>query len=188
MVSVVTPVCLALLVSPENRDLMESLVSVEPPDLLDLLDWPELLERLVVRELLVTMVPLVVMDPPAPRETAVSLVLLDPLDLLVLLVLPELLAHLASLVNVERLVPLDLLVPLVLLELVVLLALLVLRETEERLVRLEREATRDTEDSVACRVFPDLLDLMVREDLLVHPDLLAQEDLLDLPAPLVRMA
>lgn len=36
-------------------------------------------------------------------------------------------------------------------------ALLVLRETEERLVRLEREATRDTEDSVACRVFPDLL-------------------------------
>lgn len=36
-------------------------------------------------------------------------------------------------------------------------ALLVLRETEERLVRLEREATRDTEDSVACRVWPDLL-------------------------------
>lgn len=31
------------------------------------------------------------------------------------------------------------------------------RETEERLVRLEREATRDTEDSLACRVCPDLL-------------------------------
>lgn len=36
-------------------------------------------------------------------------------------------------------------------------ALLVLGETKERLARLEREATRDTEDSVACRVFPDLL-------------------------------
>lgn len=36
-------------------------------------------------------------------------------------------------------------------------ALLVQRETEERLVRLEREATRDTEDSPACRVCPDLL-------------------------------
>lgn len=36
-------------------------------------------------------------------------------------------------------------------------ALLALRETEERLARLEREATRDTEDSPACRVFPDLL-------------------------------
>lgn len=36
-------------------------------------------------------------------------------------------------------------------------ALLVPRETEERLVRLEREATRDTEDSLACRVCPDLL-------------------------------
>ncbi len=36
-------------------------------------------------------------------------------------------------------------------------ALLVQRETEERLVRLEIEATRDTEDSPACRVCPDLL-------------------------------
>lgn len=36
-------------------------------------------------------------------------------------------------------------------------ALLVQEETEERPVRLEIEATRDTEDSVACRVFPDLL-------------------------------
>lgn len=36
-------------------------------------------------------------------------------------------------------------------------ALLVQRETEERLARLEREVTRDTEDSLACRVFPDLL-------------------------------
>lgn len=32
-----------------------------------------------------------------------------------------------------------------------------LREIEERLVRLEREATRDTEASLACRVCPDLL-------------------------------
>lgn len=30
-------------------------------------------------------------------------------------------------------------------------------ETEERLVRLEIEATRDTEDSLACLVCPDLL-------------------------------
>lgn len=36
-------------------------------------------------------------------------------------------------------------------------ALLVQREIEERLVRLEIEATRDTEDSAACRVCPDLL-------------------------------
>lgn len=35
-------------------------------------------------------------------------------------------------------------------------ALLVQRETEERLVRPEREATRDTEDSAACRVCPEL--------------------------------
>lgn len=35
--------------------------------------------------------------------------------------------------------------------------LLELRETEERLVRLEREATKDTEDSLACLVCPDLL-------------------------------
>lgn len=35
--------------------------------------------------------------------------------------------------------------------------LLELRETEERLVRLETEATRDTEDSLACLVCPDLL-------------------------------
>lgn len=34
---------------------------------------------------------------------------------------------------------------------------LVQREIEERLVRLEIEATRDTEDSLACRVCPDLL-------------------------------
>lgn len=33
-------------------------------------------------------------------------------------------------------------------------AQLVQRETEERLVRLEKEDTRDTEDSVACRVCP----------------------------------
>lgn len=32
-----------------------------------------------------------------------------------------------------------------------------LREIEERLVRLEREDTRDTEASLACRVCPDLL-------------------------------
>lgn len=34
---------------------------------------------------------------------------------------------------------------------------LVLRETEERLVKLEREATRDTEDSLVHLVCPDLL-------------------------------
>lgn len=35
-------------------------------------------------------------------------------------------------------------------------ALLVLRETEERPVRLEREATKDTEDSAVSLVCPDL--------------------------------
>lgn len=35
--------------------------------------------------------------------------------------------------------------------------LLELRETEERLVRLEREATRDTEDYLAWLVCPDHL-------------------------------
>lgn len=35
--------------SLENRDLSESLVSVEPPELPELLDWLEPLERLAVR-------------------------------------------------------------------------------------------------------------------------------------------
>lgn len=57
--SVVSPVCLDKLVSLESRDLSELLVSAVPPDLLDPLDWLVLLERLAVRDQLVTMVPLV---------------------------------------------------------------------------------------------------------------------------------
>jgi len=55
-------------------------------------------------------------------------------------------------------------------------------------VRLEIEATRDTEDSPACRVCPDLLELMEREDPLVHLDPLDLEDLLDPAVRLVRTA
>jgi hypothetical protein len=91
-------------------------------------------------------------------------------------------------VTVERLVPPALLALLVPLELVVLRAPLALVVTRERQARLAREDTRDTEDSPAWLVCPDLPVPTESKDLLVQTDLLDPEDPLEAVARLVRMA
>lgn len=81
----------------------------------------------------------------------------------VLLVLLAPLVLLVSVVLLYVLVPINVILTqyfrLILAELLLLppRVLLELRETEERLVRLETEATKDTEDSPAWLVCPDLL-------------------------------
>jgi len=180
--------CPDLEVSLASRGPLADLVSAVPPAPWDPPDWVEHLVKLDVRDPQDTMEHPVVMDLLAPRETVVRVVTLVLLVLLGPLAPPEVSALQARLVIAESLVLLVLLALLDLQEVVVLWDPLVVVETRERLERLAREATRDTEDSLVHLDCLDLPEALERQALLAPADPVAQGDLLVVLAQLVRMA
>lgn len=183
----VSPVCPDLLVSPASRELLVAAETVDPLDLLDHLDSPDLPESLAERvtlDLMDLQVEMVLLE---SRVIVVTLVLLVPLVLRALLVFPAQLVPPANRETEESLVHKDLLDLQDLLEPEGCLDPKDPAVTRVRLESLVSEDRRDTEASPVCRVCPDLrvnLETRVLLDLL---DLLDKEDHLDLLALVERM-
>lgn len=182
----VSLVCLDLLVSPENKELLVAQETVDPLDLLDhldLLDRQESLAERATPDLMDLLVEMVLLE---SRVSAVTLVQLVLLVLQALLVLLAQLVPPANRETEESLVHKDLLDLQDLLEPEECLDHKDPAVTRVRLERVVREDKRDTEASLVCRVCPDLrvkLETRVLLDLL---DLLDKEDHLDLLALLER--